>query len=214
MGDAPILGRLHVGAYETVFLLRGRQLAGPDERVVLIMGSSIKRFHGSVEILGLMALDLVGAVAQRPPPLLAPVETEFDFYEDRAFLNATERPEAMLGYETGESYADYGEFGRLLTSDVESSDRAKLFETGKPNERRPLHVVAISSPTDLARLDEIKAVNQRLVDERETRSERELEKLIKKQPIIVWLSYNTHGNEVAGTEAAMRILDSADNEVA
>jgi len=92
-----------------------------------------------------------------------------------------------------------------------------LFETGKTNERRPMHVVAISSPANLARLDEIKAVNQRLVDGREKLSEEELETLIKKQPIIVWLSYNIHGNEVAGTEAAMRVLyellDSADKEV-
>lgn len=189
----------------------------PVKRAVLIMCSFKKLIRGSLFLVGLSALALVGALAQRPTPMLTPVEAEFDFYEDRAFRNAIERPERVLGYEPGESYADYGEVGRLLTSYVESSDRAKLLVTGKTNERRPMHVVAVSSPTNIARLDEIKAINQRLVDGREKLSDRALEKLIKKQPIIVWLSYNIHGDEAAGTEAAMRVLyellDSADEEV-
>jgi len=67
-------------------------------------------------MVGLITLGLVGAVAQSPTPMLTPVETEFDFYEDRAFMNSIERPEVMLGYKTGDSYADYGEFGRLLAA--------------------------------------------------------------------------------------------------
>lgn len=36
--------------------------------------------------------------------------------------------------------------------------------------------------------------------------EAELTRMIGKQPIIVWLGYNIHGDEAAGTEAAMRVL--------
>jgi hypothetical protein len=80
-----------------------------------------------------------------------------------------------------------------------------------------MHVVAISSPANLARLDEIKAANARWADGRTHLSDRVLGRLIEDQPIVVWLSYNIHGDEAVGTEAAMRVLyhllDSTDTEI-
>lgn len=72
-------------------------------------------------VLGAM---IVGG--QTPTPQLVPVETEYDFYAGRTFRGTMERPEDLLGYEPGDSYADYGEFLRLLETYTGQSDRAKL----------------------------------------------------------------------------------------
>ena len=44
----------------------------------------------------------------------------------------------------------------------------KIFEIGTTNEHRMQHLVAISSPENMQRLDEIKAQNARLIDPRKT----------------------------------------------
>jgi hypothetical protein len=49
-----------------------------------------------------------------------------------------------------------------------ASDRVKIFDIGLTNEYRMQHIVAISSPNNMARLDEIKTANARLTDPRAT----------------------------------------------
>lgn len=146
-----------------------------------------------------------GLWAQTPTPLLVPVEQPFDFYSTGEYREKLPRPETLLGYEPGEAYAQYGAFLEVLET-YAHSDRVRVFPTGATNERRPMHVVAISSAKNLRRLDDIKAANQRLADGRAELSDREIDRLIAKQPIIVWLGYNIHGDEAAGTEAAIRVL--------
>jgi hypothetical protein len=167
------------------------------------------RFHNFRRLGRWLGLTIVLAGklnAQTPTPQLTPVEMPFDFYAERVHAGKLPKPEVILGYETGESYADYGEFLSLLETYAAKSDRLKVFPSGLTNERRPMHVLAISSPRNLARLDKIKAANQRLADGRLSLSEVERDRLIAKQPIIVWLGYNIHGDEAAGTEAAMRVI--------
>lgn len=174
--------------------------------------------RGSSRAVGLGVILVAGGMGQTPTPMLPAVESKYDFYAGHRFDGKLDRPEVILGYEPGESYADYGEFLGLLKRYVAASDRATMMVTGETNERRPMHVVAISSPKNLAKLDAIKAANARLADGRTKLSERAVGKLIDKQPIVVWLSYNIHGDEAAGTEAAMRVLyhllDSSDAAVA
>ena len=43
-------------------------------------------------------------------------------------------------------------------------ERVKIFDIGSTNEYREQHIVAISSPNNMKRLDAIKADNQKLAD--------------------------------------------------
>ncbi len=83
-------------------------------------------------------------------------------------------------------------------------DRVKIFDIGLTNEHRMQHLVAISSPANIARLDEIKATNARLTDPRTT-SASEASGIAQNNPLIVWLAYTIHGNESASFEAMMQV---------
>ena len=66
--------------------------------------------RGSSRAVGLGVILITGAVGQTPTPILLTVESAYDFYAGHRFAGKLDRPEAVLGYEPGESYADYGEF--------------------------------------------------------------------------------------------------------
>ncbi|HEX2100588.1 MAG TPA: M14 family zinc carboxypeptidase, partial [Candidatus Synoicihabitans sp.] len=154
-----------------------------------------------------LLLCVVGPLgAQTPTPQLPAVERAFDFYSRGPYRNLVPRPSQVLGYEPGAFYANYGALERLLREYETKADRLRVFSMGVTAELRPMHLLAISSPANLERLDAIKAANRRLADPRETIPPAELEQLIRQQPIIVWLGYNIHGDEAAGTEAAMQVL--------
>ncbi|HEY0944551.1 MAG TPA: M14 family zinc carboxypeptidase, partial [Opitutaceae bacterium] len=144
--------------------------------------------------------------AQTPTPQLVPEPREFDFYARGPYRGTLPRPADLLGYAPGDFYANYGAIERVLRDYAAKSDRVKLMEMGRTNEFRTMYLLAISSPGNLARLDAIQAANRRLADPRAALNPGELDTLLKRQPIIVWLSYNIHGDEAAGTEAAMQVL--------
>ncbi|WP_221030872.1 M14 family zinc carboxypeptidase [Actomonas aquatica] len=155
--------------------------------------------------VGALVALTVSLGAQEPTPYLPVAETPFDFRAGWTLDEALPAPETVLGYAVGEAYADYGAVLRLVDR-YRGSERLMIEPTGMTNERRPMQVLVISSPENLARLEEIKAANQRLVDGRAPLSGRALDRAVAKQPIIVWLGYNIHGDEAAGTEAAMQVL--------
>jgi hypothetical protein len=82
------------------------------------------------------------------------------------------------------------------------NDRARWEEYGTTWEGRPLGTLTVTSPGNLARLDAIRADLARLADPRET-SREEARDLAARTPIVVWLSYNIHGDEASSTEAAL-----------
>jgi hypothetical protein len=86
-------------------------------------------------------------------------------------------------------------FGQLLME----SPNIKKQKYGVTNEGRDLNVYFISSPENLANLDLIRNNNLAAIGLSDTKTEKIGDKL------IVWLSFNVHGNEFAGTESAMTV---------
>src|SRR6266700_4057524 len=84
-------------------------------------------------------------------------------------------------------------------------DRVKIYDIGLTNEHRMQHLVVISAPENISRLDEIKANNAKLTDPRKT-SAAEAQSIIQNNPAIAWMAYTIHGNESAGFEAMMQVM--------
>ncbi|MEO1011816.1 MAG: M14 metallopeptidase family protein [Bacteroidota bacterium] len=105
-------------------------------------------------------------------------------------------PSTFLGYPLGTQFTrhhrivDYFEYLAR-----EASDQILLTEYGETYEGRPLLIVSVSSAKNMATLETIR--REHLTG---TRGESQAKKA------IVWLSYNVHGNESVGSEAAMRTL--------
>jgi hypothetical protein len=109
----------------------------------------------------------------------------------------------VVGHTWGEDVSSYAEIERYLhVLAAAAKDRTRLESPGKTYEGRSLYALIISSPENLARIDEIRANNLRLADPRATPPE-DARALIHDSPAIVWLAYGVHGNETSSCDAAL-----------
>lgn len=111
------------------------------------------------------------------------------------------RPEKVLGYGPGDQHTTYRDQERVVLALVNSAkSRMRLIEFGKSTEGRPLRIMAISTPENIARLESIRSDIAKLNDPEINGNYAEL---IKKTPTIVWINECIHGNESASFESGM-----------
>ena len=130
----------------------------------------------------------------------------FNFYDRKPYLPDLPRPSDFFGYETGEFLTTFALYESLLRDYQKHSDRLRVFTIGKTPEHRSQYLLAISSPSNLAHLNEIKDQLAVLTDPRKLKAGPDLDQLIQKLPIVVWLSYSIHGSESAAFEAGIQVL--------
>ena len=156
----------------------------------------------------LVAVQLAGLAdlrAQSITPLLKPDEVPFDFYERGPYRPDVPRPATLLGYEPGEFHTTYANYERFLRELAAHTDRLRIITLGQTPEHRPLYLLAVSTPENLARLDAIKADLAKLADPRRC-SQAEADAIAARSPLAVWLSYSIHGDESSAFEAGMQVL--------
>ncbi len=111
--------------------------------------------------------------------------------------------EEVLEYAPGEKVAWHRDtityFNALQAA---APDQVKITEYAESWQGRELIYVVISSPENIANLEQIKTDMQRLADPRETDADTAAE-IISDLPAISWLAYTVHGNEISPTDAAM-----------
>jgi hypothetical protein len=110
-------------------------------------------------------------------------------------------PESVIGFPVGADYKlftydqsiDY--FRRLAAA----SNRVKLITVGKTSYGKTWTAAIISSPANLARLDQLKAINQRLAHP-EGLTDAEAKKLAHDGRVFVDISGGLHASEIAGSQ--------------
>ncbi len=108
-------------------------------------------------------------------------------------------PEQFLGYRPGEQFTLQHTLTAYLRHVADASPNAEYVQYGETWEGRPLSVCIISSPENLAKLDEIRKSNLQRAGFIAGKPETE--------PLpVVWLAYSVHGSEPAGAEASMKVL--------
>jgi len=136
----------------------------------------------------------------------AQTERQFDFYARGNYRAGVPRPSEILRFDVGTFHTTYAQMESVVNAIAKAApDRVRVFDIGETNEHRMQHIVAISSPENLASLDRIKADNARLTDPRTT-SRSEANAIAEKNPAFVWLAYTIHGNESASFEAMMQVM--------
>ena len=132
------------------------------------------------------------------------------------YTESISNPEVFLGFKAGQRVADPAQISAAIAAWQGQSDRLKVIEYARTHEGRPLFAVFISSPENLARLDEIEAQITRLADARNV-SDGEANSIIKSLPAVAWMAYSIHGNETSGADAALasiyHLIASTDSEV-
>ncbi len=133
-------------------------------------------------------------------------EEKFDFYTRGAYRAEVPRPQTILRYDVGNFHTTYAQMERVIEAIAKAApDRVKIYDIGETNEHRMQHLVAISSPENINRIDQIKANNARLTDSRVT-SVSEANTIAQNNPAIAWMAYTIHGNESASFETMMQVV--------
>src|SRR6478735_582941 len=108
-------------------------------------------------------------------------------------------PDEFLGYPIGSRYTPhYNIVNYFREAAAAVPTMMKLEQYGKTNEGRPLMLAYIATPENLTNLEKIRTQN--------LANAGMLPAQDGKTPVIVWLSYNVHGNETSSSEAAMLVL--------
>src|SRR5687768_16458059 len=154
--------------------------------------------------LALLLLSLCSGVA--PAQERGESGGRFDFYTRGPYRSQVPRPQSLLRYDVGDFHTNYAMMERVINAIAAAApDRVRVFDIGPTNEHRMQHLVAISAPENIARLDEIKANLKRLADPR-TLAPEEARCLTAQTPVALWLQYTIHGNESASFEAMMQVV--------
>lgn len=111
-------------------------------------------------------------------------------------------PAAFLGYPLGARFTSWDRIVAYLEALGAASPRVKMWEYGHTYEGRPLKLLAVSSPENIERLEEIRKDVLRLADPAGL-SAADRERILRRTPLVVWLAYGVHGNESSSAEAAL-----------
>ena len=125
-------------------------------------------------------------------------------------------PAAVLGHTPGDDYylANYEEEIQYFHALAAHSDRIRMFTVGKSTEGRAIEVAVISSPENLAHLDEDKATARKLATA-DGLNDEQARDLARTSKVIVHIDGGLHANEVAGPQHSIELaykLVSAQND--
>lgn len=114
-------------------------------------------------------------------------------------------PKKFFGYEIGDYLTDNLQMVAYIKELEKVTDRVKVFQYGESVERRKLWLIAVSSPENINRLEEIRTTVGRLTDPRKT-SESEARTISKNTVPIGWMNFGTDGGETSSFEAGLQLL--------
>jgi hypothetical protein len=116
--------------------------------------------------------------------------------EKATFNSKIPLPSKTLGFEIGDRHLRHDQLKQYFHTLTENSKRMKMTTIGKTAQLREQFLVTISSPENLANLDSILAKRQ---------APYQTKKMIlsEDEPLVIWLGYSVHGDEISGANAAM-----------
>ncbi|MGQ0643645.1 MAG: M14 family zinc carboxypeptidase [Gemmatimonadaceae bacterium] len=112
-------------------------------------------------------------------------------------------PRSLLGYEIGDHFTSHQRMMRYIERIAAASRRLKVDTVAHSFEGREMLVIAIGSEGNIARVAEIQRDAQRLADPRVAG---DLNQIVQRLPVLVWLEHSVHGGEASGVEAGLALL--------
>ena len=124
---------------------------------------------------------------------------DLDYFtpEGARYNSSVPTPADVAGYDIGAYVSRPGTVNDYMRAVAEASDRVQVETIGWSHERRPILLLTISSPENLARIDEIREQHLALSDPGATQTVND------GMPAITWLGFGVHGDEVSSMDAAL-----------
>lgn len=119
--------------------------------------------------------------------------------------NNVPAPKSILGFEPtiDKTVADYGQIADYFQKLDRASDRVKVETLGATTLGKPFLVAFISSEDNIRNLERYKAINQKISDPRDVKSDQEREQLIATGKTIVAISCSIHSTEIVASQASI-----------
>jgi hypothetical protein len=127
-----------------------------------------------------------------------------EFFPGGTYDPAIPTPESVLGYAVGRYHTNYSGLERWLDA-LKKSDRVRVTQYGMSEEKRPLYLVIISAPANLAKLDAVRAAMAKLADPRTT-DDAGAAQIASGMPAVAWMNHGNDGNESAAFESAIQTM--------
>jgi hypothetical protein len=127
-----------------------------------------------------------------------------DFFPGSTYDPSITTPAEMLGQALGSRLAHHEEILSMFRTWDTESKRITLHEYGRSYEGRPLVYALITSASNHAKLEQLRAANLQLSDPRGL-TDSDAQRLIKQLPAVAWMGYSIHGDETSGADASMAV---------
>jgi len=141
-----------------------------------------------VSVFGQSGILAPAAIADQPHFVLDPLEKSRD---------GIKSPEAFLGFQIGSRLIRYDEAILYIKYLANSSDRAVYTEYGRSNSGHALYTLIVSSPDNLVKIPEFQNDLKAIKSGNDG--------LISKTPMVAWMGYGIHGNELSSSDAAVML---------
>ena len=153
----------------------------------------MKRF---LAITTLILTISVSALAQpKHKPYEYPLQYFFPSHINFQLNPEIPTPESVLGFQVAQQHADWGQVVAYMHALAQASNRVVVRHTATTYQHRPFIEVVISSPANIARLEELRS--QHLDNCYSTKSQS------KDAPVVVSIVGSMHGNEATGVNSTL-----------
>jgi hypothetical protein len=130
-------------------------------------------------------------------PLLGNAQSDYFFPKETTFNPSVPSPEVFLGYPIGTYHTRYDQVVAYFRLLAQTSPRATLQTIGYTYEQRPQIILTISDESNFTRIEEIRKNHLEIANPGTPLPS------LDKEPVVMLLGYNVHGNEPSSTEAAL-----------
>ncbi|MFA0961427.1 M14 family metallopeptidase [Roseivirga sp. BDSF3-8] len=128
-------------------------------------------------------------------------EIDLSYYlpDDTEYDESIPTPKEVLGYEVGEWHVRHDQLVQYMYRLAEASDRVSIIEYARSYEKRPLVMLAITSPDNQGNLEQMRQTHMNWV------SPGESSPALEDTPLVLWMGYSVHGNEPSGSNASLLV---------
>ena len=142
---------------------------------------------------------LLSAVVLLATVRLASAQVELSYYlpDDVKYDPSVPTPSSVLGWEVGTWHVRHDQLVRYFEVLAESSPRMQLQEYARTHEGRRLLLATISSPENLAKVDQIREQHLACVQQGTAVVP------TADRPVITWMGYGVHGNEASASNSSL-----------
>jgi hypothetical protein len=130
----------------------------------------------------------------------------FEYWPGASYDARLPTMKQVVGHDPGERVTRPEDIVKYVEALAAARPRQmRVLDYGKTWEGRRLIYCVVSAESNIGRLDEVRAGMKQLADPRKT-PDADAKRIMARMPVVLWLAYGVHGNEISSSDAAMMTI--------